>query len=78
MIPRIKKIEKNLDSPLSKEQFLEEHNKLSDSEWRATIDDLIRFETEKPDICKNGKWSIERARRPFVMWLASFRPRKNQ
>jgi len=55
----------------NKEKFLEEHNKLSSQNLQATVQLMARFEVEKPAICKNNGWSIERVRRPFIMWLTS-------
>jgi hypothetical protein len=54
-----------------KEKFLEEHNRLSGLNLQATAQLMTRFEIEKPAICKNGDWSIEKVRRPFIMWLTS-------
>jgi hypothetical protein len=75
MMPRFKKERKNEVLYLDKEQFLQDHNKLSSPEWRATIEELSRFESEKPGLFKNGKWSVEKVRRPFVEWLSCMRPR---
>lgn len=57
----------------NKEVFLEEHNKLSSIDLRATVQLLARFEAEKPALCRNNKWSIEKVRRPFIMWLTSMK-----
>jgi hypothetical protein len=75
MIPRFKKEQKNVILCPSKEQFLQNHNELSSPEWRATMEELSRFETEKSNICKDGKWSIEKLRRPFIEWLSCLKPR---
>lgn len=57
---------------MTKEQFLVEHNELSPSNLKATIDLLTRFKVEKPSLFKNGnEWSIEKIRRPFIFWLSS-------
>jgi hypothetical protein len=56
-----------------KEIFLSEHNKLCGPSLQATMQLLSRFEEEKCSICKNGNWSIEKIRRPFVMWLTSLK-----
>jgi hypothetical protein len=57
----------------SKEQFLFDHNKLSSPDLQATMQLLSNFEIQKPIICKNGKWSMEKVRRPFIMWLTSLK-----
>lgn len=59
-----------------KEQFLLDHNKLCSTDLRVTMDLLSRFEMEKPLLCKNGNWSMEKVRRPFIMWLTSFNRRE--
>jgi hypothetical protein len=72
MIPRFKKVKKFIDLPLNKEQFLEEHNKLSPVNLKATIPLLSRFRVEKESLFKDDSWSIDRLRKPFVSWLISF------
>ncbi|MBI4101538.1 MAG: hypothetical protein HY443_01060 [Candidatus Nealsonbacteria bacterium] len=57
----------------TKEQFLLDHNKLCSLDLRATMELLSRFEVEKPGLCKNGNWSMEKVRRPFIMWLTSLK-----
>jgi len=54
-----------------KQQFLEDHNKLSPLNLRATITLLSRFRIEKASLFKNDNWSIEKLRRPFILWLTS-------
>jgi hypothetical protein len=71
MVPRFKKPPKFTDKPLKKEEFLAEHNKLSSPQLKATLQLLSRFESEKAILCKNGNWSVEKIRRPFIMWLTS-------
>ncbi|MFH1643186.1 MAG: hypothetical protein ABH967_00920 [Patescibacteria group bacterium] len=71
MIPRFKKVKKIVNQKLNKEQFLEEHNKLSPVNLEATISLLSRFESEKPSLFKGNNWSIDKIRRPFVFWLTS-------
>ena len=71
MIPRFKKIPKVINPHLKKEQFLEEHNKLSPINLRATISLLSRFRTERPSLFKDDNWSIDKLRRPFILWLTS-------
>jgi len=71
MIPRFKKAQKITSPSLNKEQFLEEHNKLSPENLKATISLLSRFRTEKASLFKDDKWSLDKLRRPFIMWLTS-------
>jgi len=60
----------------NKENFLIEHNKLAPFDLRATAGLLSRFEIEKPIICRKGNWSIEKVRRPFIMWLTLLKTRE--
>jgi len=71
MIPRIKKPLKTGDQRLNKEEFLVEHNKLSPTELKATISLLSRFKIEKASLFKDDSWSIDKIRRPFILWLTS-------
>jgi hypothetical protein len=71
MIPRNKKVKKIINSNLNKEQFLQEHNRLSSINMEATIPLLSRFKTEKSSLFQNDSWSIEKLRRPFIFWLTS-------
>ena len=71
MIPRIKKTKKFIDPPLNKEQFLKEHNKLSPEGLKATNSLLSRFRIEKASLFKGDSWSIDKLRRPFILWLTS-------
>lgn len=72
MIPRLKKDPKVINQHLKKEEFLEEHNKLSPSNLQATTSLLSRFRIEKTMLFKNDNdWSIDKLRRPFVLWLTS-------
>lgn len=71
MIPRFKKVKKLTNQHLNKEQFLEEHNKLSPKNLRATIPLLSRFRIEKASLFKDNYWSIDKLRRPFILWLTS-------
>jgi len=59
----------------SKKRFLEEHNKLSPPSLKATMPLLSRFRTEKASLFKNNKWSLDKIRRPFILWLTSFKLR---
>jgi hypothetical protein len=47
MISRFKKVPKVINQHFKKEQFLEEHNRLSSANLRATISLLSRFRIEK-------------------------------
>ncbi|MFC1789733.1 hypothetical protein ACFLYY_02015 [Patescibacteria group bacterium] len=71
MMPRFKKIQKTINPILKKEEFLKEHNKLSPSNFKATIPLLSRFRIEKASLFKDDTWSIDKLRRPFIMWLTS-------
>lgn len=71
MIQRFKKRPKFVDQPLDKKGFLEEHNRLSPLNLKATIPLLSRFKTEKPLLFKDDTWSIDKIRRPFILWLTS-------
>jgi hypothetical protein len=71
MIPRFKKVKITIDSHLNKKQFLEEHNRLSPENLKATIPLLCRFRTENTSMFKDNSWSIDKIRRPFVSWLTS-------
>jgi len=57
-----------------KQQFLAEHNRLSPSSLQATPSLLARFKNEKSWLFKKEKdWSVEKLRRPFILWLTSLR-----
>ena len=56
-----------------KQQFLLEHNKLSPLNLQATIAILSCFKTEKHALFKDDNWSIDKLRRPFILWLTSKR-----
>jgi len=71
MIPRFKKVKKIINPCLNKKQFLEEHNKLSPKNLKATIPLLSRFKIENTSMFKNNNWSIDKLRRPFIIWLTS-------
>jgi len=55
----------------TKEEFLSEHNRLSPLNLQATIALLSRFRVEKASIFKDDNWSIDKLRRPFILWLTS-------
>jgi len=71
MYSRFKKNPKVINQPLTKEQFLKEHNKLSPDNLQATIPLLSRFRLEKASLFKDDNWSMEKIRRPFILWLTS-------
>ena len=54
-----------------KQQFLLEHNKLSPLNLQATISLLSRFRIEKTLLFKDDNWSLDKLRRPFILWLTS-------
>ena len=71
MISRFKKEPKVINQHLKKEEFLEEHNKLSPLSLQTTKSLLSRFRIEKTALFKDDYWSIDKLRRPFIMWLTS-------
>ena len=56
---------------ISKEQFLEEHNKLSPSNLQATLALLNRFKEEKRPLMKDDSWCLDKLRIPFISWLTA-------
>ncbi len=78
MIPRLKKVQKVINPHLKKEEFLEEHNKLSPVSLKATIPLLSRFRIEKASLFKGGYWPIDKLRRPFILWLTSLTPQERK
>ena len=56
---------------ISKEQFLEEHNKLSPSNLQATLTLLNRFKEEKRPLMKDDGWCLDKLRIPFISWLTT-------
>ncbi len=54
-----------------KEQFLSDHNKLSPSNLQASHPLLSRFKIEKALLFKDKEWSLDKLRRPFILWLTS-------
>ena len=56
---------------ISKEQFLQEHNKLSPSNLQATLTLLNRFREEKKPLMKDDNWCLDKLRIPFISWLSS-------
>ncbi len=66
-----------IKEPISKEQFLEEHNKLSPSNLQATLTLLERFKEEKKPLLKDDAWSVDKLRIPLIAWLLAL-PDKNK
>lgn len=62
---------------ISKEKFLEEHNKLSPDSLQATLAMLNRFKEEKKPLLKDTDWSIDKLRGPFILWLLAL-PKKEK
>ena len=58
-------------SMTSKEQFLADHNRLSPQNLQTTIQMLSFFRIEKTLLFKDDLWSIDKLRRPFIIWLTS-------
>ena len=56
---------------ISKEQFLEEHNRLSPANLQATLALLNRFKEEKKPLLKDTEWCLDKHRIPFMSWLSS-------
>ena len=56
---------------ISKEKFLEEHNKLSPSGLKATLALLNRFKEEKKPDMKDDSWCLDKLRIPFISWLTA-------
>lgn len=56
---------------ISKEQFLEEHNKLSPLNLQATLTLLNRFREEKRPLMKDDGWCLDKLRIPFISWLTA-------
>lgn len=56
---------------ISKEQFLEAHNKLSPKNMQATLALLDRFKEEKKPLLKDNSWCLEKLRIPFMSWLTT-------
>jgi len=78
MISRFKKGLKVIFQKTSKEQFLLEHNRLSPSNLQATIPLLSRFRIERASIFKDDNWSIDKLRRPFILWFTSLPSREKE
>jgi hypothetical protein len=62
----------------AKQQFLEEHNKLAPEGLKATLFLLDKFRQEKSSLFKDNEWSLDKLRRPFIMWLTSLTIREKE
>jgi len=58
---------------ISKEQFLQEHNKLSPANLQATLALLNRFKEEKKPLLKDDNWCLDKLRIPFISWLTAMK-----
>jgi len=58
---------------ISKEQFLQEHNKLSPANLQATLALLNRFKEEKKPLLKDDTWCLDKLRIPFISWLTAIK-----
>ena len=58
----------NPDTPIGKEQFLIEHNKLSPDSLKVNLDLLNRFKEAKRPELKDAEWS-NKLRIPLITWL---------
>ena len=61
-----------------KQQFLLDHNKLSPLNLQATIPLLSRFRIEKTSLFKDENWSLDKLRRPFILWLTSLTAKEKE
>ncbi len=63
---------------ISKEQFLQEHNKLSPSNLQATLALLNKFKEEKKPLMKDDNWCLDKLRIPFISWLTTMQEKQNK
>jgi len=54
-----------------KQDFLLEHNRLAPLNLHTTLAMLTCFKKDKPALFKDDEWSIDKLRRPFILWLTS-------
>jgi hypothetical protein len=54
-----------------KEDFLKEHNRLSPLNLQADLSLLDKFKEAKASLFKKNDWSVDKLRRPFIIWLSS-------
>ena len=79
MKPPIAKIteEKNENlPPMTQAEFLVEHNRLSPANLRADSALLARFRQERQSLFTEDGWSLEKLRRPFIIWLTALPERR--
>jgi len=78
MIPRFTKVTKVIRQHGNKEEFLEEHNKLSPSNMQATMPLLSHFKIDKCSLFKDDDWNLDKLRRPFITWLTSLKSEERE
>ena len=61
---------------ITKEQFLDDHNKLSPDRLQATFALLTKFQEEKKPMLKDAEWS-HKLRIPFISWMLTL-PKKQE
>lgn len=61
------------DTPIGKQQFLVEHNKLSPANLQVTFEMLTSFQQAKRPLLKDAEWS-NKLRVPLIAWLMSLPP----
>lgn len=61
-----------------KQQFLEKHNELSPLNMQATLTLLTRFRIDKNSLFKDNNWSVDKLRRPFILWLTALGSEKKR
>jgi len=59
--------------PISKKQFLEEHNRLSPPDLKATLALLNRFKKEKRPLLEDDSWCLDKLRIPFILWFKAIK-----
>jgi len=63
---------------ITKEQFLEEHNKRSPKNLQTTLAMLTKFQEEKKPLLKDDGWCLDKIRIPFISWLISISPEEKK
>ena len=53
------------------EDFLLAHNELSPVSLQATLVLLDQFKEQKINLFKDDSWSLDKLRRPFIIWLTA-------
>ena len=61
---------------ISKEQFLQEHNKLSPLNLQATLPLLTHFQEEKKPLLKDDAWCVDKLRIPLISWMLALPEKK--